>query len=67
MLMETKKIWQSKGVIGGAVAFIMLIVFFFDLNLSEVEVKEAIEMMFALAGILTGIYGRIVSTKKIGF
>lgn len=66
---DTKKWWQSKGVIGSVVGLAALAARFFGYDLSpEAEnqlAANALELI-AAAGALLSLVGRLVASKRIG-
>ena len=58
--MENSKKWyESQGVIAGAVAFLMMIVQVFDIDLDQSIVTELVTGIVGLYATVHAIYGRI--------
>ena len=66
---DTKKWWQSKGVIGSLVSVAALAarLFGFDIDpaAEQALIAHALEIGAAI-GSMMGLYGRIVADKRIG-
>lgn len=66
---DTKKWWQSKGVIGSAVALVALAARFFGYEIdpqAETQLTSSVLDGIAAAGALIALIGRIVADKRIG-
>jgi hypothetical protein len=66
---ETKNWWQSKGVLGGIVSLIALVVGAFGYSVSPEDQAAVVAVMAVLVsagGTLVGIIGRVKATKIIG-
>jgi len=62
---QSKKWYQSKTIIGGIVAMIMMIVAFSGFDLDEGVITEFVTNLFGLITMGVAIYGRIVAKHKI--
>lgn len=63
---DTKPWWQSKGVIGGAVAVVSAIAGLLGVSFDEGQLTESLLMIGAGVGGVLAIWGRVVADKQIG-
>ena len=65
---ETKKWYESKGVLGGFVTILVIILGAFGYTISPEDQKviiAAVSAIVATGSSLVGVYGRVKATKKI--
>lgn len=66
---DTKKWYQSKGIIGGIVTILAVALGAFGYQLAPEDQTQLIEAVSAIGGVIGGllaIWGRMAATKNIG-
>ena len=69
MLTDSKSLWASKGVWGGAIAVVAAIAGLFGYTVTEDQQGQIVETGALIAsgvGGLVALWGRIVATRRIG-
>ena len=67
--METKAWYKSKGVMGGIVTIMAVVLGTFGYKLAPEDQTQLIEAVSAIGGVIGGllsIYGRVTASKSIG-